>query len=81
MPVSSTVKTAKKFKPEIYFPRGEVVQNGIMVTQYVDRIPVYLSQGVFIQECPSEHQQVGSPLMVQRVKGKRREKKNSQKRL
>lgn len=73
MPVSSTVKTAKKIKPEIYFPRGEIVQKGIMCTQYVDRIPVY--QGVFIQECPSEHQQGGqSSDGTERERKKEREK-------
>lgn len=32
-----------------------------MHPMYVDSIPNSVSQGVFVQECPSEHQQGGQP--------------------
>lgn len=58
-PVSSTVKIAKKLYQGCISWEGNCTKGHSAHSIYVDRIPNSVSQGVFVQECLSEHQQGG----------------------
>lgn len=51
----------KNYTRDIFSQEGNCTKGHNVHPMYVDSIPNTVSQGVFVQECPSEHQQGGQP--------------------